>query len=85
MQMSKERRMYMASLATARRQVFQTVFVLVRLPLLHNTASHVPGKMSSYHLSRLVGKQTMWFPNRSDTDQAAQSQKQARSLKLQIY
>ena len=27
----------------------------------------------------------MWFPNRSDTNQAAQSQKQARSLKFRIY
>ena len=26
----------------------------------------------------------MWFPNRSDTNQAAQSQKQARSLKFRI-
>ena len=26
----------------------------------------------------------MWFPNRSDTNQAAQSQKQARSLKFWI-
>ena len=37
------------------------------------------------HLSRLMGKPTMWFPNRSDTNQAAQSQKQARSLKFRIY
>ena len=35
-------------------------------------------------LSRLVGKPTMWFPNRSDTNQAVQSQKQARSLKFRI-
>ena len=27
----------------------------------------------------------MWFPNRSDTNQAVQSQKQARSLKFRIY
>ena len=27
-------------------------------------------------------KPTMWFPNRSDKNQAVQSQKQARSLKL---
>ena len=27
----------------------------------------------------------MWFPNRSDTNQAVQSQKQARSLKFWIY
>ena len=26
----------------------------------------------------------MWFPNRSDTNQAAQSQKQARNLKFRI-
>ena len=26
----------------------------------------------------------MWFPNRLDTNQAVQSQKQARSLKFQI-
>ena len=37
-----------------------------------------------YNLSRLVGKPTMWFPNRSDTNQAAQSQKKARILKFCI-
>ena len=31
-----------------------------------------------------MGKPTIWFPNRSDTNQAVQSQKQARSLKFQI-
>ena len=35
-----------------------------------------------HDMSHLVGKPTMWFPNRSDTNQAAQSQKQARSLKF---
>ena len=30
----------------------------------------------------LVRKPTMWFPNKSDTNQAIQSQKQARSLKF---
>ena len=29
-----------------------------------------------------MGKPTMWFANRSDTNQAAQPQKQARSLKF---
>ena len=29
-------------------------------------------------------KTTMWFPNRFDTNQAAQPQKQARSLKFRI-
>ena len=40
--------------------------------------------MYSHKISRLVGKPTMWFPNRSDTNQAVQSQKQARSLKFRI-
>ena len=31
-----------------------------------------------------MGKPTMWFPNRSDTNQAVQSQKQTRSLKFWI-
>ena len=35
-------------------------------------------------MSRLVGKPTMWFPNRSDTNQVVQSQKQTRSLKFCI-
>ena len=29
-----------------------------------------------------MGKPTKWFPNRSDTNQAVQSQKQARDLKF---
>ena len=31
-----------------------------------------------------MGKPNSWFPNRSDTNRAAQSQKQARSLKFRI-
>ena len=34
------------------------------------------------HMSHLVGKPTMWFPNRSDTNRPVQLQKQARSLKF---
>ena len=36
------------------------------------------------HLSHLMRKPTMWIPNRSDTNQAVQSQKQAGSLKSPI-
>ena len=36
------------------------------------------------HLSRLVGKPTMWFPNRSDTNRPVQLQNQARSLTFWI-
>ena len=35
-------------------------------------------------MSRLVRKPTMWFPNRSDTNQAVQAQERARSLKFRI-
>ena len=37
------------------------------------------------YLSSLVGKPTMWFPNRSDTNRPVQLQKQARSLKFWSY
>ena len=36
------------------------------------------------YMSRLVGKPTMWFPNRSDTNRPVQAQKRARSLKFRI-
>ena len=36
-------------------------------------------------MSHLVGKPTMWFPNRSDTNRPVQLQKQARSLKFWSY
>ena len=36
------------------------------------------------NMSHLVGKPTMWFPNRSDTNQPVQAQERARSLKFRI-
>ena len=39
----------------------------------------------TFNLSHLVGKPTMWFPNRSDTNRIVQAQKRARSLKFQLY
>ena len=36
-------------------------------------------------MSHLVGKPTMWFPHRSDTNRPEQSQKRARSLKFRSY
>ena len=35
-------------------------------------------------MSHLVRKPTMWLPNRSDTNQALKSQKQARRLEFRI-
>ena len=35
-------------------------------------------------MSHLVGKPTMWFPTRFDTNRPVQSQKRARSLKFRI-
>ena len=37
------------------------------------------------YLSRLMGKPTMWFTNRSDINRPVQAQKGARSLKFRIY
>ena len=39
---------------------------------------------SGLQMSRLVGKPTMWFLNRSDTNRSVQSQKRARILKFRI-
>ena len=36
------------------------------------------------YLSRLVGKPTMRFPNRSDTNRSVQAQKGVRSLEFRI-
>ena len=44
----------------------------------------VAASCQNAHLSRLVGKPTMWFPNRSDTNWPVQAQKRARSLKFRI-
>ena len=37
------------------------------------------------HMSHLVGKPTMWFSNRPDTNRPVQAQKRARILKFLIY
>ena len=37
------------------------------------------------YMSRLVGKPTMWFLTRSDTNRPVQAQKKARSLKFRLY
>ena len=42
------------------------------------------GNNDNQHVNRLVGKPTMWFPNRSDTNRAVQPQITARSLKFRI-
>ena len=34
------------------------------------------------YMSRFVGKPTIWFPNRSDTNRPVQSQKMARGWKF---
>ena len=42
------------------------------------------GEYCSKHLSRVIRKQTFWFPTWSDTNQAVQLQKMARGLKFRI-
>ena len=46
---------------------------------------HVSSIWSCLEMSHLVGKPTMWFPTRSDTNRPVQAQKRARSLKFRIY
>ena len=48
---------------------------------MHDVLSK-PAEMQQ--MSRLVGKPTIWFPNRSDTNRPVPSQKRAKSLKFQI-
>ena len=48
------------------------------------TISVFKHKIPGYKLSRLVGKPTMWFPNRSDTNRNVQSEKMARGLNFWI-
>ena len=40
--------------------------------------------LNVFNMSRLVGKPTMWFTNRYDTNWPVQAQKIARSLKFRI-
>ena len=53
-------------------------------PSLTDKMLFLKHEKNGHEMSRLVGKPTMWFPNRSDTNRAIQGQKQARSLKFQI-
>ena len=61
-------------------------FVVVVLSILGKIFQFCPvsDRLTLQYLSRLVGKPTMWFPNRSNTNQPVQSQKMARGLKFQI-
>ena len=36
------------------------------------------------YMSRVMRKPTMWFPNRSDTNQTVQAQKMARGWKIAV-
>ena len=60
------------------------------LKIIHKRPSSVAFNVAAIQfsswkqMSRLVGKPTMWFPNRSDTNWAVQLQKMARILKFRI-
>ena len=64
---------------------YSSNFVLLRL-CTFSSESKYEGSLSDrlFHMSHLMGKPTMWFPNRSDTNQPAQAQKRARSVKFRI-
>ena len=60
---------------TEKIQRHESVFVIKLATIMWNQRTY---------MSRLVGKPTMWFPNRSDTNRPVQAQKRARSLKFRI-
>ena len=47
-----------------------------------NSRLYTKRKFNHVYMNRLMGKPTMWFPNKSNTNRPVQLQKQARSLKL---
>ena len=59
--------------------VLAALFILV-FCLVWKRLSTKSGK----HMSRLVGKPTMWFPTRPDTNRPVQTQKRARILKFRF-
>ena len=68
----------------SRRPVFSHCGSFNLLPLPSQVCT-VPLSLHAPHdMSHLVGKPTMWFPNRSDTNRPVQAQKRARSLKFWI-
>ena len=52
--------------------------------MLTPSVSHVSATVQWYKMSCLVRKPTMWFLNRSDTNQAVQAQKMATGMKFWI-
>ena len=64
----------------------KTGFLTSRLRWYRIQKDHVmaPKMIIFLYMSRLVGKPTMWFPNRSDTNRTVQALKGARSLKYRI-
>ena len=63
---------------------FDRLYVAIRFlqVFIYIDECHCTSIKYSHDMSRLVGKPTMWFPNRSDTNRPVQSQKRARSLKF---
>ena len=55
-----------------------------KLLVFSRTGSYFFSSAMSLQMSHLVGKPTMWFPNRSYTNRPVQAQKRARSLKFGI-
>ena len=54
------------------------------LLLFPQLAVRYEARLEVLQMSRLTGKPTMWFPNRSDANRPVQLQKQARILKFRI-
>ena len=64
---------------------FHTWWPPFRVAILHSSGTYTGKEVGGLlHVSRVMRKPTMWFPNRSDTNQSVQSQKMAGSFKFVI-
>ena len=59
-------------------------YLYLKYLLIYEIEVNVVFSYDNHYLSHLVEKTTMWFPNRSDTNRAAQAQKTARGWKFWI-
>ena len=64
-------------------KTFEDFFLLILSKRFWMSSVFKSGKENK-EMSRLVGKPTMWFPNRSETNRPVQARKRARSLKFRI-
>ena len=79
----RTRTIYCSSLIQTLNKLYACNSIIESLKLLHIHKYYLVFNRRD-DMSRLLGKPTMWFPNRSNTNRPVQAQKWARSLKFRI-